>query len=92
MDGPCQVDLNVEWKIVRHIRDLLNLADLLENGFDAELLEFTEQLKDAGWARKQIQGFVTRACCGTRYEQALPHPIPDAGDWREWLKIKTIHK
>jgi len=92
MNESCQVDLMVEWKVVQYIRDLLNLADLLEKGFDAELLKFTEQLKVAGWGKKQIQDFVTRACYGTRFEQSLPHPIPNAGSWKEWLKIKSIHK
>ena len=90
--GPAEVDyLNIS-EVIRYIRDLLNMSAFLERGFDSELLDFEKKLELVGWGKDRIRKFVTMAGHNTIYEQSLPHPIPNAGDWREWLKIKAIHK
>lgn len=65
--GPAEVDLIDEEEIIQHIRDLLNLADLLENGFDSELLIFIRQLRRAGYPDDRIHKFITSAGYGTRF-------------------------
>lgn len=95
--GPCQVDLCIEWQVVQYIRDLINLSSLLERGFEEELSRFIKQLKQVGWGSDRIHQFITKACYGTRYEDILdvfgrrivPRPLPEAGDWFEYLRNKT---
>lgn len=97
---PCQIDLINEKEIIQYIRDLINLTPFLKNGFDAELLTFIKQLKGAGWGKQQIDRFITLASYNTVYENAVnvfgerivPVPIKNRGDWKEWLKIKSLHK
>jgi len=97
---PAQVDLNSRYEVTRYIRDLINLSDLLENGFDNELAKFTKQLKEAGWGRKEIASFIEKACHATRYEfltnefgdKIVPANIPEVGDRIEWNKNKNHWK
>lgn len=90
--GPAQVDLCDEQEIVQHIRDLLNLSEFLEKGLDTELHDFIKKLKAIEWSDDKISEFITQAASWTRYEQLIPHSIPSRGEWKEWLKIKAIHK
>lgn len=94
---PAQVDLISEYEIIRYIRDLINLANLLENGFDVELAKFTKQLREAGWGKKEIKSFIEKACYATRYEhitnefgdKIVPANIPEVGDRIEYKRNKA---
>lgn len=89
MDGPCQIDLLDEKQVIRHFRDLLNLSDLLEKGLNCEMLKFIKQLKAVGYGKEQISQFITLSGYGTRYEQLIPRPIPEAGDRKEFQRDKS---
>jgi hypothetical protein len=92
MEGPCQVDLMNEREVIRYFRDLLNLSHLLKNGLDHEMAEFKKKLKAVGYGAKQISQFVTLSGYGTRYEQLIPRPIPEAGDYREFRRDRSRKK
>jgi hypothetical protein len=89
----CQINLDSEREIVQHIRDLINLTNLLgQEGFDAEYVKFANQLKEKGWGKQNIKTFLERACIGTRFEQIVnmygdrivPAAIPEVGDRKEY--------
>jgi hypothetical protein len=94
--GACEVDLYDEKQVVQHIRDLLNLTDLLENGFDHELLLLIRKLKNVGWGDKQIHQMITYAGMGSRFERMtdndgnrlIPRAIPESGSQTEWRQLK----
>jgi len=94
--GPAEVDVTNEKEIIQYIRDLLNLADLLENGFDSELLVFIKTLKKAGYGDDYIDKYITYAGRGSRFEtlvdgngkKLVPRAIPSNGDYKEWLRLK----
>jgi len=65
--GPAEVDLTAHIEIIQYIRDLLNLSDLLEKGFNTELLNFIRMLIRAGYKESGIHKFITLAGCNTRY-------------------------
>jgi len=65
--GPAEVDLLDDREVIQYIRDLLNLSDLLENGFNTELLIFIRKLKRAGHSDARIHQFITYAGYNTRY-------------------------
>lgn len=65
--GPAEVDLRNNGEVIQYIRDLLNLSNLLENGFNAELLVFIRKLKLAGYTDDRIHQFITYAGYNTRY-------------------------
>ena len=98
--GPAEVDLLDDREIIQHIRDLLNLSDLLENGLNTELLIFIRKLKKAGYEDDKVNKFITYAGYNSRFEyltdrsgeKAVPRPIPNQGNWREWRRIKKVHK
>ena len=98
--GPAEVDILNEREVIQYIRDLLNLSDLLENGFDSELLAFIKTLKRAGYGDDSIHRFYTYAGYGSRFEVAedrrgnrvVPRAIPDKGEYREWLRLKQRAK
>ena len=81
---PAQVSLDDERAIVSHLRALLDLHDLLLNGYDAELQAFVSQLSAYGWGSKQIAEFIQRSGQYTRYETMIDHPMPEAGDRGEY--------
>lgn len=97
--GPAEVDLADEKEVIQHIRDLLNLSDLLENGLDAELLTFIRKLKEAGYTRAKIHQFITYGGYNSRFEQLtdgcgeriVPRALPNRGNQKEWRKIKREH-
>lgn len=89
---PAQVDLLSKREIIQHIRALLDLSELLERGFDAEIADFIELLKAAGWGKDQVSQFISSGACGTRYEQQLPSMFPERGDRTEWEKNKAHWK
>lgn len=72
---PAQVDLLDERAIVQHIRDMLNLHDLIEGGIGERLEEFRKRLLDVGWGRDRLHGLEERASHNTRYEKLIPPPI-----------------
>ena len=65
--GPAEVDVLSNSEIIQYIRDLINLTDLLENGFNSELLAFIRTLKKAGYNDDRIHHFITYAGYNTRY-------------------------
>ena len=65
--GPAEVDLTEDKEIIQYIRDLINLSDLLEKGFNVELLIFIRKLRKAGYTEDAIHKFITLAGYGTRY-------------------------
>jgi len=100
MEKSCTFDLTDEKAVVQHIRDLLNLAELLEKGFDEELRLFIKSLSRVGWGSKRINELISYAGSGTRYEHitdefgrnVVPRPIPERGDQKEWRRIKSLHQ
>lgn len=100
MEQACTVDLTNEKAVVQHIKDLLNLADLLERGFDEELGLLIEKLCAIGWDNTNINRMLTYAAVGTRYEKMedsdgnriVPRNIPERGDQAEWRRIKPRAK
>ena len=66
--GPAEVDLMNQSEVVRHMRDLINLSSLLEDGADAALELFTAKLKAAGYSVDTIHRFLTYASTNTRYD------------------------
>lgn len=108
--GPAEVDVLNHSEVIQYIRDLLNLSDLLEKGFDSELLLFIQTLRRAGYGEDRIHQFITYASYNTRYGgggrsknemdesyelgigKDVPRALPNAGDQREWKRIKRAHK
>jgi len=65
--GRGEMDLTDEAEIIQHIRDLFNLADLLEKGLDVELLNFIRILIRAGYKEDRISKYISLAGYNTRY-------------------------
>ena len=72
---PAQVDLLNERAIVQHIRDMLNLHDLIDGGIEEKLEEFRKRLLSVGWSRDRVHVLEMRASHNTRYERLIPPPI-----------------
>ncbi len=81
---PAQVDLEDTQQVVLFLRALLDLHDLLERGYDAELQPFLAKLREKGWGGKQISEFMLQASYYTRYEALIDPPIPTRGDQFEF--------
>ncbi|MHA1592418.1 MAG: hypothetical protein ACTSUP_08105 [Candidatus Heimdallarchaeaceae archaeon] len=79
-------DVIEPWRIIRHFRDLNNLASLLD--YDKEVSRFVKRLKEIGWAGKKIQEFQNAGASGTRFEQSIPHVLPSKGDRIEYFRNK----
>ena len=80
-DNPsAMVDYQDPKQIVDHLRALLDLHDLLERGYDAEVVPFLTKLRQVGWGPKQINEFTLQASYNTRYEALIEPPIPNRGD------------
>ncbi len=77
---PATVDYQDPKQIVDHLRALLDLHDLLERGYDAEVGPFLARLRVVGWGPKQINEFTLQASYNTRYEALIDPPIPNRGD------------
>jgi len=100
MEKPCCPDLTDEKQVIRYIRDLLNLSNLLEHGFDEEFTRLIKILKELGWSSDWITRMLTYASTNTRYEylvdyfgkRIVPRPLPERGDQREWRRIKSRAK
>jgi len=75
--------------VIRYFRDLFNLSKLLKNGLEYELAKFRKQLLEAGWSEDRINQFQCVATCGTVYEQYIPRPIRNRGDWKEYFKNRS---
>ena len=98
--GSAEIDILNEREVVQHIRDLLNLSDLLERGFDMELLAFIRTMRQAGYGDESIHRFITYAGRGSRFEvledkygdKVVPRAFPEKGDYREWLRLKQRAK
>jgi len=98
--GSAEVDLLNEREVIQYIRDLLNLSDLLEKGFDTELFAFIQTLKKAGYGDDSIHRFYTYAGYGSRFElltdrdghKVVPRAIPEKGEYKEWLRLKQRAK
>ena len=74
---PAQVDLLNEQAIILHIQALLDLHDLLLNGFEEEFLTFTKTLQGVGWGKNRIQEFVQIASNRSRYNYLI-----SSGSWK----------
>ena len=79
-----QVDLDNERAIVMYLRALLDLHDLLLNGYDVELQKFVRSLTAHGWGEMQIAEFILRSSRYTRYERMIDSPMPEVGDRGEY--------
>lgn len=94
--GPAEVDLLNDREVIQYFRDLFNLADLLENGLNMEILIFIRKLRGAGYTDDRIQRFITYAGYNSRFEyltngngkKLVPRPLPEQGDWKEWLRAR----
>jgi len=89
-DGKVHPDLLEPWKVIRHFRDLNNLADLLD--YDVEVSRFRKRLKEVGYSDDRISQFQQYGARGTRFEWLIPHAIPESGDRVEYHKSKFRHK
>jgi len=82
-----EVDLLDQHEVVRYIRDLINLSELLENGLDEELNSFMQMLRAAGYSDEVRQKFLGYATANTRYDHMtdgfgrnlVPRVIPNNG-------------
>lgn len=100
MEQACTFDLTNDREVIQHIRDLLNLAPLLEWGIEEELRLFIKRLKEVGWGDEKISEMMTYAGYGNRFERMkdndgkplLPRAIPSRGDQSEWRRIKSLHQ
>jgi len=72
---PAQVDLLDEREIVRYMRDLLNLHDLIEDGIEERMERLKRQLLGMGWSKDKVHDMEMRASHNTRYERLIPPPI-----------------
>ena len=72
---PAQVDLLSERAIVQHIREMLNLHDLIEGGIEERLEDFRKRLLAVGWGKDRVHELEMRASHNTRYERLIPPPI-----------------
>ena len=81
---PAQVDLDNKYAIVCYLRALLDLYDLLLNGYDVELQKFVQMLSGYGWGKIQIAEFIQQSSYCTRYESLIDSPMPEAGNQGEW--------
>jgi len=66
--GPAEVDLLNQSEVVRHIRDLINLSPLLENGADPLIELFLDKLKGVGYSFEECLRLLTYAATNTRYD------------------------
>ena len=100
MDQACTFDLTDRGAVIKHVRDLLNLAPLLARGIDEELGLFVKRLGQVGWGKEQITQILTYGAQGNRFERMedhkggklLPRPIPERGDQAEWRLLKPRAK
>lgn len=79
-------DVTEPRRIIRHFRDLNNLANLLD--YDTEVSNFVKRLKEVGWSGDYIHRFQIAGSSGTRFESLLPYVIPERGDRFEYEKNK----
>lgn len=77
---PATVDYEDPTQIIKHLRALLDLHNLLERGYDTELQPFLVKLREKGWGGRQISEFMLKASYHTRYEALIDPPIPSLGD------------
>lgn len=82
------VDCQEPKQIVDHLRALLDLHDLLEKGYDAELQDFLVKLRVVGWGSVQIAGFIQQSSFHTRWESLIDPPIPSQGNSFEFENNK----
>lgn len=73
--APAQVDLLSDREIVRYMRDLLNLHDLIEGGMESRMEKLKRRLLEVGWGKDMIHNMVMRASHNTRYEKLIPPTI-----------------
>lgn len=71
---PAQVDYLDERSIMLHMRALLDLHDLLANGYDYEMNRFRAKLLEMGWGNAALAELLHKAASYTRYENLIPHP------------------
>ena len=84
-----EVDLLNQSEVVRYIRDLINLAEVMQGNLDDTLFDFTSKLKNAGYSAKAIQQLLIYASTNTRYDhvtddfgnQIVPRAIPDGSKY-----------
>jgi len=81
---PATVDLEDPQEIILYMRALLDLHDLLLNGYDKELQKFVHVLAVYGWGKTQIARFIQQSSYYTRYESLIDPPIPEVGDRSMW--------
>jgi len=74
---PATVDYYNRVEVVQHFRDLLNMADLLDRGLDAEVASFRGLLGEHGWDSKAIQVAYEDAAKFTVWESQIPRAIKD---------------
>lgn len=71
---PAQVNLLDEREVVLHMRALLDLHDLLLNGFDTEMSNFRKKLISVGWGKDRLNEVLQKAAQWTRYEYLIDSP------------------
>lgn len=73
-----QVDYLDERSVMLHMRALLDLHDLLENGYEFEMSKFRAKLLELGWGHIALAEILHKAASFSRYENLIPHPIHGA--------------
>lgn len=81
---PATVDLDSQQEVITYLRALLDLHDLLYNGYDVQLQFFVQSLSRHGWGKGQIAQFIQLSSYYTRYESLVDPPIPEPGDRKTW--------
>lgn len=71
---PAQVNLLDEREVMLHMRALLDLHDLLLNGFDTEMSNFRKKLISVGWGKDRLNEVLQKAAQWTRYEYLIDSP------------------
>jgi len=82
--GINSLDFTEPSRIIRHFRDLNNVANLID--YAKEVDKFIIQLQEAGWSNSKIHEFQISGTKGTRFERDIPRVLPDRGDRTEFLR------
>lgn len=72
--SPCCIDMLDEREVMLHMRALLDLHDLLLNGFDTEMSNFRKKLISVGWGKDRLNEVLQKAAQWTRYEYLIDSP------------------
>ena len=92
MKQTATLDLTDKREIIQTLRDLINIGPMLEIDLDEEIFKFLKRVEEAGWPREMISSFKEQACNWTIYEQYLPRPIPERGDFWKYAQAQKMSK